>query len=117
MSDDLEQKLARLREQLERGEYTVDPDAVAQALLERIRLRAITRTGLTRSRESWRLRLTQNECSNPETETDEPSSATIVKPFPALTRPIHVTAPARSLAAAVSSIVRIAASGAQMHSS
>ena len=114
MSDDLEQKLARLREQLERGEYTVDPDAVAQALLQRLRLRAI-RAQISRVTRIWPL-LVQNECSNPETETGDPSSATIdalafADPADPRDRPRAVTG------GAASSIAVQAAAGAQMHSS
>lgn len=36
MKDQNDQKVARLREQLQRGEYAVDPAAVADAILRRL---------------------------------------------------------------------------------
>ncbi len=37
MNDQTNPKLATLREQLQRGEYAVDPAAVAEAILNRLR--------------------------------------------------------------------------------
>jgi anti-sigma28 factor (negative regulator of flagellin synthesis) len=37
MEEDFDKKVARLRDQLERGNYNVDPGAVADAILKRLR--------------------------------------------------------------------------------
>ena len=66
---------AQLKEQIERGEYQVDPVAVADAMLRRLR------------------GLTQNECSYPESS---PSASTKATPgVPSTTKPTHVSSAPR----------------------
>lgn len=112
----LEHKLARLREQLDRGEYAVDPDAVAEALLQRLRLRAVARDEIARLPERTWPYLVQNACSNPDSPSADPPASSNSTPVPSLTRPIHVIRPVRSLFAA-SSIAFRAPAGAQTQSS
>jgi len=64
---------AQLKEQIEKGEYQVDPAAVADAMLRRLR------------------GLDQNECSNPD---NSPSASTNTTPgSPSTTKPTHVRSP------------------------
>jgi anti-sigma28 factor (negative regulator of flagellin synthesis) len=39
MKEQLDPKVATIREQLRRGEYTIDPAAVAEAILKRLQTR------------------------------------------------------------------------------
>lgn len=64
---------ATLREQIEKGEYKVDPTAVADAMLRRLQA----------------VREAQKECSYPESEP--PASVNMTPPEPSTTDPIHVS--------------------------
>jgi hypothetical protein len=60
METDREAKVAKIKEQLEQGDYRVDPKAVAEAILGRIR-DGWRRPGLEAARPDL-----QSECSYPE---------------------------------------------------
>jgi hypothetical protein len=116
MEHELEPKVAKLREQVERGEYPIDPDAVADALLKRLRLLSAVRRMIGRTQRHWP-RAAQNECSYPESAGEAPVEPTNASPSPASTRPIHVIWPVWSSAANAVSIALRAGAGAQMQSS
>jgi Anti-sigma-28 factor, FlgM len=63
---------AALKEQIEKGEYKVDPTAVADAMLRRLQA----------------VREVQKECSYPDSEP--PASVNMTPPEPSTTEPIHV---------------------------
>jgi len=111
-----EAKLSRIREQLRRGEYTIDPDAVADAVLERLRLRAIAAHVIVRGARPNQPVLAQNECSYPTSGSPSESAPENETPLPSTARPTHVT-PASRRPLALASIVLRAAGGAQMQSS
>jgi hypothetical protein len=92
---------AELKQQIENGEYQVDPVAVADAMLRRLR-------GLAQPS-------AQNECSYPDSS---PSASVNTTPVgPSTTKPTHVrTAPRLRGPRALSSIVAVRA-GTQAHSS
>lgn len=117
MEQDPQQKLARLRELVERGEYAIDPDAVADAVLKRLRLLSALRAEIERTLQRSRPYLVQNECSYPESGPEMPGEPTNASPLPSVTRPIHVIRPARSFVATAASIALRAAAGAQTQSS
>lgn len=76
MNQTSENRLAELKQSIERGEYQVDPYAIADAVIERLRAAA------------ERVREPQKVCSNPES-----SSSASVNPTPAgplRTRPTQV---------------------------
>jgi hypothetical protein len=117
MEEAPEQKLQRIQDQVRRGEYTVDPNAVAEAVLERLRLRSLARNQLTGGSASRWTHAAQNECSYPcsgSAPTPTPDSDT---PLPGTASPIHVTRlPRPSLSIAASIVLRLAV-GAQTQSS
>jgi Arc/MetJ-type ribon-helix-helix transcriptional regulator len=79
MDDDREQKVAEIKQRVERGEYRVDPDVVADAILRRLRKLAAERAERAEP---------QNECSYPDRS---PSASVKLTPAgPSRTRPTHV---------------------------
>ena len=92
---------AQLKEQIEKGEYQVDPVAVADAMLRRLR-------GLTEFR-------AQNECSKPDSS---PSPSVNTAPgAPSTTKPTHIRSVARLRGPrSLSSVIAVRA-GTQTHSS
>lgn len=87
-------KAARLKEQIENGEYRVDPAAVAEAILRRIGgVEAVRDHGLGAAlgREAQRpgANPAQNECSYPA--SSESASRKTTPGGPSATAPIHVT--------------------------
>ena len=76
-----EQRLADLKRRIERGEYRVDPHAVADAIIERLG-EAGQAARAARSE-------TQNECSYPDRDSGASVNTT---PAPSFTRPTHVSA-------------------------
>ena len=117
MAEAPEDKLEKLREQVRRGEYTIDPDAVAEAVLERLRLRSLARQELDLYPACVGLGVPQNTCSYPESDPEEEPAPDSLTPVPARTRPIQVRRPPRVALCTASSIVLRAAMGAQMQSS
>ena len=80
MDQDREQKVAEIKQRVERGEYRVDPDVVADAILRRLREFAAARAK----------RVTpQNECSYPD--SSPAASVNLTPAGPSRTRPIHVS--------------------------
>jgi hypothetical protein len=80
MDKDREQKVAEIKQRVQRGEYRVDPDLVADAILRRLWELAAKRAG----------RVTpQNECSYPDSSPAE--SVNLTPAGPSSTRPIHVS--------------------------
>ena len=91
---------AELKEQIEKGEYRVDPVAVADAMLRRL----LGTTELS----------AQNECSNPDSS---PSASTNTTPgSPSTTKPTHVRSPRLRGPRGFSSFSALRA-GTQAHSS
>jgi hypothetical protein len=118
MSADREDNVRDLRQQIEAGEYRVDPTAVADAIVRRLRDIAAAREEIIRQAESTQRdgEQIQNECSYPDS-----LSSPSVKTTPAgpdTTDPIQVRPTSRSspLVALADSILR-ALSGTQTQSS
>src|ERR1700731_4735521 len=86
MDEDRDQKMAEIKQRVQRGEYRVDPDVVADAILRRLREFAAVRA----ERDT-----PQNECSYPDRAPA--ASVNLTPAWPSRTRPIHVS-PKRSLA-------------------
>jgi hypothetical protein len=83
MNEVSEQRVAEIKQRIERGEYRVDPQAVADAILQRVRER--TAASSVRAPD----RRPQNECSYPERD---PEASLKVTPWgPSVTRPTHVS--------------------------
>jgi hypothetical protein len=83
MNEASEQRLADIKRRIERGEYRVDPKAVADAILQRARARAAASSARAPDQER------QNECSYPDRD---PEASLKVTPWgPSLTRPTHVS--------------------------
>ena len=100
MHNEREARLAMLRAQIAQGDYRVDPYAVADAILRRVRLVGTDEP-----------RFDQNECSYP---ARFPSTSTKSTPGgPSMTHPSHVNP---VLAPATSASLR-AVGGMQTHSS
>jgi len=100
MHTEREARLVKLRAQIARGDYHVDPHAVADAILRRVR-----------APETAEPRPDQNECSYP---TSPPSTSAKTKPGgPSMTRPIQLS----PVFAAASSASLRAVGGIQAHSS
>lgn len=100
MHTEREARVMKLRAQIAKGDYRVDPHAVADAILRRVRM-----LGADEARSG------QNECSYP---TSPPSTSAKTKPGgPSMTRPIHVS----PMFAAASSASLRAAGGMHTHSS
>jgi hypothetical protein len=96
---------AELKQQIEKGEYQVDPVAVADAMLRRLRERE----------EQREQGFAQNECSYPDSS---PSASVNTTPGgPSTTKPTHVrSVPRLRGPRAISSIAAVRA-GTQAHSS
>src|SRR5690242_6404619 len=97
MYKDREDKMGELKQQIEAGEYLVDPTAVADAIVRRLRDAATGHTGVVRRNDrADRLRGNgQNACSYP-TSSSEPSVNT-TPAGPLTTEPIKVrSTPRRS---------------------
>lgn len=78
MDDDREQRVADIKRRIEQGKYSVDPGAVADAILRRWRERPGPGAGRA-----------QNECSNPDSAPG--ASVNVTAPAgPSRTRPIQV---------------------------
>jgi Anti-sigma-28 factor, FlgM len=77
MSQTSEQRLAELKQKIDRGEYVVDPWAIADALVERLRAA------------SFRAHESQKECSYPDSSSS--ASVNTMPARPSRTRPTHVT--------------------------
>ncbi len=86
MDEDREQKVAEIKQRVQRGEYRIDPDVVADAILRRLRELAAVRA----ERDT-----PQNECSYPD--RSPAASVNLTPAGPSRTRPIHVN-PVPSLA-------------------
>ncbi len=92
---------AELKQQIEKGEYQVDPVAVADAMLRRLR-------GVAAS-------VAQNECSYPESS---PSASTKATPgSPSTTKPTHVSSAPRLRGPRAFSSFSALRAGTQAHSS
>jgi len=91
MNKDREDRMGALKQQIEAGEYRVDPTAVADAIVRRLRDVAAARSDIVQ--QSERARHTngkhgQNECSYP---TSSPAASVNTTPAgPATTDPITV---------------------------
>jgi hypothetical protein len=111
-----EEKVAEIKEQLERGEYGVEPDAVADALLRQLReLAAARRERVTSRDRAWAAELAGHMwCSYPDSA---PASANVAFGAPARTRPMKVSSTVVGrLSHSVASTVR-ALGGTLTHSS
>jgi len=83
MNEVSEQRVADIKQRIERGEYRVDPQAVADAILKRARDRAAASSARAADKEP------QNECSYPDRD---PEASLNVTPWgPSRTRPTHVS--------------------------
>jgi hypothetical protein len=80
MDEDREEKMVGIKEQIERGNYRVDPAAVADAILRRMR-------GLEHP--GGRPRGAQNRCSYPDSCSSSPSTK-LTPRAPGTTDPIQV---------------------------
>ena len=92
---------AELKQEIENGEYQVDPVAVADAMLRRLR----------------RLpeRNAQNECSNPDSS---PSASVNTTPGgPSTTKPTHVRSVPRLRGPRAFSSIAVVRAGTQAHNS
>ena len=103
---DREEKVTDLKEQIERGEYSVDPTSVADAIVRRVRELADARIRALAERvepaDPWTAPpATQNECSYPDSSPGASVNTTPVSP--STTDPIQVKPTAlRRLAQALS---------------
>jgi hypothetical protein len=100
MHTEREARKSMLRAQIAQGDYRIDPHAVADAILRRVRMVGFDET-----------RIDQNECSYPVRPL--PPSPKDTPGGPSMTRPIHVS-PVFGMA---SSATLRAAGGMHMHSS
>ena len=116
MEEQLDKKLAKLRDQLERGDYVVDPNAVAEAILKRWREMAALRAAIAGGVTPGGPTTPQSECSYPASGSDA-ASRNRAPARPSATRPIQVRRAVRSAVAKASAIVPRAAGGAQIQSS
>jgi Anti-sigma-28 factor, FlgM len=108
---------ARLKEQIDNGEYRVAPTAVADALLRRLGGVEEVRElgfGAALEREANRARPAQNECSYPA--SSERASRKTTPGRPSTTVPIHVRSRRSHADCAFASIAAVPA-GMQMQSS
>jgi hypothetical protein len=90
MNNSREQQIGKIKERIERGEYEVDPRAVADAIMDRLRLS-------TALAEEY-----QNECSKPDSSPSP--SVNTTPPGPRTTWPIKVNRWLSNVAAAVGGI-------------
>lgn len=121
MEHDTEKKVIELKERLARGEYAVDPPAVADAILRRSRDLAPPRVNCRREARGgarlfeMRELPPQSLCSYPESPPE--ASVKVTPGFPVLTWPIQVIGRFRLTAASCASMVARALGGAQTQSS
>lgn len=118
MSEDREDNVRDLRQQIEAGEYRVDPTAVADAIVRRLRDVAAARDEIIHQAESTQRNgeQIQNECSYPESL---PSPSVNTTPAgPGTTDPIQVRpSPRRSPLVTLADSILRALSGMQTQSS
>lgn len=115
MDKESDKKLADLKERLDRGEYAVDPAAVADAILRRSRDMALLRTNVRQ------LRRDQGEAEEDQTRCSYPVSGLVASRkltpgSPLTTRPIQVIRGLRAAVASAFSTTFRAPSGAQTQS-
>lgn len=110
----MDDRVGDLRDRIARGEYEVDPHAVAEAIVRRLRDRALARAALGLDAPT-ELEPPQKECSYPDRGSSR--STNVTPGGPAATRPIQVRrAPLSQVALAASAISR-ALPGMQAQSS
>jgi Anti-sigma-28 factor, FlgM len=119
MNKDREDKMGHLKQQIEAGEYRVDPTAVADAIVRRLRDVAAARGEIVRQTEHAERadgKHGQNKCSYP---TSSPSASVNTTPAgPSTTDPITVRSnPRRSWFDAVFAGFLHTLAGTQAHSS
>ncbi len=110
----MDEKVADLRDRIARGEYEVDPHAVAEAIVRRLRERALARAALNREL-PVDLDRPQKECSYPARDSSASVNETLAGP--STTRPIHVRPAPLAHVALVASTISRALRGMQAHSS
>src|SRR3981081_3920096 len=98
MDEDREMRLAALRGRIQRGEYQVEPLAVADAILRRWQLLADADP--------------QKECSYPDNEESSGASRKATPGGPSATRPTQVSPAAPARLAAITPLAR---ASIQMH--
>ena len=103
MEQELDHKIAELKDQLERGDYTIDPGAVADAILRR--LRDLVEFHVERDSDVGGAGPSplQSRCSYPASGALAPSKRTSGRP--SATRPIQVI---RTLGSALASALSAA---------
>ena len=114
MEEQYDKKVAELKDQLERGDYTVDPNAVADAIVRRLRDLVAFRAELVRDADRTGPPPFQSRCSYPESGADAPAKLT---PVPRTARPIQVMRAAGAALASAAASVAQAGGGAQTQSS
>lgn len=118
MDESREKKVTEIKDRIERGEYQVDPVAVAGAILQRLRDAAVAHADQTserRARGGPDGSVAQSECSYPESRAS--SLPKLTAGVPATTRPIQVREALLLLLDRVFSISPRATGAAQTHSS
>jgi len=108
MTDHSEARLADLKERIEKGEYQVDPSAVADAILRRLR----ERLGQAPAAEAQ----SKNECSYPESPLSPSEKVTPGGPSTTDPTQVRLTPLSRSLRTVASTLLQ-ALAGAQTQSS
>ncbi len=127
METEPDKKLSDLKERLDSGEYSVDPRAVADAILRRSRDAALLRAalaqansveltaGLSVARPEGARGDRQTVCSNPASRLVASRKLTPASPW--ITRPIQVIRSAASACVTAASTSLRALGGAHVHSS
>jgi Anti-sigma-28 factor, FlgM len=119
MGEDREKTVAELRQQIEQGEYRVDPTAVANAILRRIRDLAQARRDLGQAPQAmdpaWDPGQYQSECSYPDRSPE--ASVNDMPVAPCTTDPIHVRPTLPTRLRTLVWALRAALGGTQTHSS
>jgi len=92
MDENQQNRLSEIKDKVARGEYNVDPDRVADAIVRRWGDSAMAHAKrVIRVRDPHTRERGQSECSYPESG---PSASVKARPGgPATTRPTHVTSP------------------------
>lgn len=127
MDTEPDKKLSDLKDRLDAGEYSVDPRAVADAILRRSRDAAIVRAELAHqqilgtARHAWIEQLgdapdgRHTECSKPDSR--RVASRNLTPGSPGMTRPIQVISRAGSACLSAVSTTLRALGGTHVHSS